>query len=71
MAKLKVGKENEASIKLYYEDYGSGKPIVLIHGWPLSGRAWEKQIPALVGFSMGGGEVVRLMTLLLKNLKMG
>lgn len=48
MATLKVGKENEASVKLYYEDYGSGKPVVLIHGWPLSGRAWEKQIPALV-----------------------
>ncbi len=33
---------------LYYEDHGSGRPVVLIHGWPLSGRSWEKQVPALV-----------------------
>ncbi|WP_199509495.1 alpha/beta fold hydrolase [Nucisporomicrobium flavum] len=33
---------------LYYEDFGSGDPVVLIHGWPLSGRSWEAQIPALV-----------------------
>lgn len=44
-----VGKENSGSIDLYYEDHGEGKPVVLIHGWPLSGRAWEKQVPALLG----------------------
>ncbi len=43
-----VGKENSGSIDLYYEDHGSGKPVVLIHGWPLSGRSWEKQLPALL-----------------------
>jgi pimeloyl-ACP methyl ester carboxylesterase len=43
-----VGKENSGDIELYYEDHGHGRPIVLIHGYPLSGRAWEKQIPTLV-----------------------
>jgi non-heme chloroperoxidase len=43
-----VGKENSADIKIHYEDYGSGKPVVLVHGYPLSGRAWEKQVPALL-----------------------
>jgi non-heme chloroperoxidase len=107
MPYLTVGKENSGDIELYYEDHGSGQPIVLIHGYPLSGASWEKQLPALldagyrvitydrrgfgkssqpaggynydtfaedlhklvtelklrdftlVGFSMGGGEVVR------------
>src|ERR1700737_2256351 len=106
---ITVGKENSSNIDLYYEDYGSGKPVVLIHGYPLSGASWEKQVPvlldaghrvilydrrgfgkssqpttgynydtfaddvhkivthlklpnfALVGFSMGGGEVARYM----------
>ena len=104
---ITVGKENSGNIDLYYEDHGSGKPVVLIHGYPLSGASWEKQLPvlldaghrvitydrrgfgkssqptegynydtfaqdlhhivthlklrdfALVGFSMGGGEVAR------------
>lgn len=43
-----VGKENSTNIVLYYEDHGSGRPIVLIHGWPLSGRSWEKQTAALL-----------------------
>src|SRR6201987_4788520 len=107
MPHVTVGKENSGDIELYYEDHGSGQPIVLIHGYPLSGASWEKQLPALldagyrvitydrrgfgkssqpaegynydtfaedlhklvtelklrdftlVGFSMGGGEVVR------------
>jgi len=102
-----VGKENSTEIDLYYEDHGSGDAVVLIHGYPLSGASWEKQVPvllaeghrvitydrrgfgkssqpttgynydtfaedlqklvthlklrdfALVGFSMGGGEVAR------------
>jgi len=45
---VSVGKENSASIDLYYEDHGSGKPVVLIHGYPLSGASWEKQIPILL-----------------------
>ena len=104
-----VGKENSTDIELYYEDHGSGHAVVLIHGYPLSGASWEKQIPvllaagcrvitydrrgfgkssqpttgynydtfaedlkklvthlklhdfALVGFSMGGGEVARYL----------
>jgi pimeloyl-ACP methyl ester carboxylesterase len=48
MAYVRVGEENGNPIELYYEDHGSGDPVVLIHGWPLSGRSWEQQIPALV-----------------------
>jgi non-heme chloroperoxidase len=107
MPYLTVGKENSGGIELYYEDHGSGQPLVLIHGFPLSGASWERQLPvllkagyrvitydrrgfgkssqpatgynydtfaedlhklviqlklrdfALVGFSMGGGEVAR------------
>ena len=107
MPYIAVGKENSGDIELYYEDHGSGSPVVLIHGYPLSGASWEKQVPvllsaghrvitydrrgfgkssqptagynydtfaedlhqlvshldlrnfALVGFSMGGGEVAR------------
>jgi non-heme chloroperoxidase len=44
-----VGKENSADIELYYEDHGSGKPVVLIHGYPLSGASWERQLPVLLG----------------------
>ncbi len=43
-----VGQENSGNIDLYYEDHGSGKPVVLIHGWPLSGTSWEKQTAALL-----------------------
>jgi len=45
---VSVGKENSNSIDLYYEDHGTGKPIILIHGYPLSGASWEKQIPILL-----------------------
>jgi pimeloyl-ACP methyl ester carboxylesterase len=45
---INVGTENSGTIDLYYEDHGTGKPIVLIHGWPLSGRSWEKQVPVLL-----------------------
>lgn len=109
MPYISVGQENSGSVDLYYEDHGSGRPVVLIHGWPLSGASWEKQLPvllaagyrvitydrrgfgrssqpttgynydtfaedlhqvvtklalrdvALVGFSMGGGEVARYL----------
>jgi non-heme chloroperoxidase len=49
MPYLRVGQENSGSIELYYEDHGSGPPVILIHGYPLSGRAWDKQLPALLG----------------------
>jgi len=48
MQYINVGKVNSSSINIYYEDYGKGKPVVLIHGWPLSGASWEKQVPALL-----------------------
>jgi pimeloyl-ACP methyl ester carboxylesterase len=48
MPYVSVGDENSASIDLYYEDHGSGPPVVLIHGYPLSGRAWDKQLPVLL-----------------------
>jgi non-heme chloroperoxidase len=107
MPHVTVGKENSSNIDLYYEDHGSGQSVILIHGYPLNGASWEKQVPvllkaghriitydrrgfgkssqpttgynydtfaedlhklithlelrefALVGFSMGGGEVAR------------
>src|SRR2546428_2841368 len=109
MSTVTVGQENSTAIDIYYEDHGSGKPVVLVHGWPLSGALWEKQVTdllnaghrvitydrrgfgqsskpatgydydtfaedlnklvtkldlrdvALVGFSMGGGEVARYL----------
>src|SRR4029078_8333546 len=48
MPRITVGRENSGAIELYYEDHGMGKPVVLINGWPLSGRSWEKQTPALL-----------------------
>src|SRR5947209_16639576 len=48
MPYIKVGQENSGAIDLYYEDHGSGRPVVLIHGYPLSGRAWDKQVPVLL-----------------------
>ncbi|HEY5821175.1 MAG TPA: alpha/beta hydrolase [Propionibacteriaceae bacterium] len=110
MAMFAVGVENGLPIELHYEDLGSGSPVVLIHGWPLSARSWENQVAplieaghrvitydrrgfgsssqpwggydydtfaadldallnhldvtgaTLVGFSMGGGEVVRYLS---------
>ena len=107
MPRLHVGTENGHPVELHHQDVGAGRPVVLIHGWPLSGRSWEAQVGplveaghrvvtydrrgfgdssqpwngydydtfsadlhallehldlrdvALVGFSMGGGEVVR------------
>jgi non-heme chloroperoxidase len=43
MPQLKVGVENSADIEIHYEDHGSGRPIVLIHGYPLNGNSWERQ----------------------------
>src|SRR6476660_4809683 len=48
MPYITVGKENSGDIELYYEDHGSGQPVVLIHGYPLSGASWEKQLPVLL-----------------------
>lgn len=105
-----TNKISTKNVDIFYNDFGTGQPIILIHGWPLSSKSWEAQIPALVdagyrviaydrrgfgnssgpwndysydtlaadldelisqlklndvvlvGFSMGGGEVVRYLT---------
>src|SRR3712207_3710621 len=110
MPRVDVGTDNGRPVELHYEDVGAGRPVVLIHGWPLSGRSWEAQVGplveaghrvvtydrrgfgassqpwtgydydtfaadldalltaldltdvTLVGFSMGGGEVVRYLS---------
>jgi len=46
--RIAVGRENSTTIELYYEDHGTGSPVVLIHGWPLNGASWEKQTAALL-----------------------
>jgi non-heme chloroperoxidase len=48
MSTVTVGQENSTSVDLYYEDHGSGKPVILIHGYPLNGASWEKQTAALL-----------------------
>jgi peroxiredoxin len=48
MPYVTVGTENSAPIELYYEDHGSGQPVVLIHGYPLDGSSWEKQTAVLL-----------------------
>jgi len=48
MTTVTVGQENSTDIEIYYEDHGAGQPVVLIHGYPLSGRAWDKQLPVLL-----------------------
>ncbi|MGW3708744.1 alpha/beta fold hydrolase [Streptomyces albogriseolus] len=45
---ITVGQENSTTIDLYYEDHGTGQPVVLIHGYPLDGHSWEKQTAALL-----------------------
>jgi pimeloyl-ACP methyl ester carboxylesterase len=49
MSYVSVGEENSTEVKLYYEDHGTGEPVILIHGYPLSGASWERQLPALLG----------------------
>jgi non-heme chloroperoxidase len=46
---INVGTENSGAIELHYEDHGMGTPVVLIHGYPLNWRAWDKQVPVLLG----------------------
>lgn len=48
MSTITVGNENSTTIELAYEDHGKGQPVVLIHGWPLSGASWEKQLQPLL-----------------------
>ena len=56
MPHIKVGTENDTDIKIYYEDHGSGQPVVLIHGYPLNSDSWERQEPELLA---GGYRVIR------------
>ena len=56
MARITVGTENGNPIEIYYEDHGSGRPIVLIHGYPLNSDSWERQERALLG---AGYRVIR------------
>jgi non-heme chloroperoxidase len=46
---INVGTENSGAVELHYEDHGMGTPVVLIHGYPLNWRAWDKQVPVLLG----------------------
>ncbi|NUS10790.1 MAG: alpha/beta hydrolase, partial [Streptomyces sp.] len=48
MGYVTVGRENSTAVELYYEDHGEGQPVVLIHGFPLNGASWERQIPQLL-----------------------
>src|SRR5690349_14563659 len=48
MAYVTVGREHADEVQLYYEDHGSGNAVILIHGYPLSGASWEKQVPVLL-----------------------
>ena len=48
-----VGQENSANIRIYYEDHGSGPPVVLVHGYALNGQSWEKQEAVLLAAGTG------------------
>ncbi|MFD3918513.1 alpha/beta fold hydrolase [Streptomyces sp. NPDC058595] len=48
MGYITVGTENSTSVELYYEDQGEGRPVVLIHGYPLNGHSWERQTRSLL-----------------------
>jgi non-heme chloroperoxidase len=58
MPYVTIGAENSGRIDLYYEDHGAATPVVLIHGYPLSGHSWEKQVrdATLVGSRMVRGD---------------
>ena len=49
MPAVTVGREHSADIETHYEDHGASQPVILIHDYPLSGRGWDKQVPALLG----------------------
>lgn len=48
MPRITVGTENDAPVEIHYEDHGSGRPVLLIHGYPLSGNSWERQVRELL-----------------------
>ena len=48
MAEVTAHKGLLSKTKVHVEDTGgSGRPVLLIHGWPLSGESWQYQVPAL------------------------
>ncbi|REH42805.1 hypothetical protein BCF44_110305 [Kutzneria buriramensis] len=59
MPYLRVSQENTTDIELFHADHGSSRPVVLIHGYPLDGRSWEKQVPALVAAGRPPGRHLR------------
>src|ERR1700761_45208 len=48
MGTIIVGQENSTPVEMYYEDHGSGDPVVLLSGWPFDSRSWEPQVHALL-----------------------
>lgn len=48
MPSITLSQASGPDLQLHYQDFGQGRPVVLIHGWPLSGRSWEAQIAPLV-----------------------
>ncbi len=48
MSFLTVGQENRQEIRIYFEDHGEGPPLLLIHGYPFSGRAWERVVTKFI-----------------------
>jgi non-heme chloroperoxidase len=55
MPRINVGTENSANVEIHYEDHGTGRPIVLVHGYPLDGNSWERQERVLLA---GGYRVI-------------
>jgi non-heme chloroperoxidase len=43
LGKITVGQQDSEAIEIYYEDHGTGQPVMLVHGYPLNGHSWEKQ----------------------------
>ncbi len=43
-----TNKKEKQPVDIFYEDYGAGQPIILIHGWPLSRKSWEQQVWKIV-----------------------
>lgn len=48
MPYIKKNNENPSSVNIFFEDLGAGRPVVLVHGWPVSHEMWEYQVNALV-----------------------
>lgn len=48
MSFIETTSTEKGNLQLYYEDYGEGQPVILIHGWPLSGQMWEYQVEEIV-----------------------